>query len=81
MYRQRKVSVGKLEGNGELGDLRWVALDECKKLPLAPITDLVLELLAHLLSTPAAQPEENALYRRLVGRELIEFHRPTLNAE
>jgi 8-oxo-dGTP pyrophosphatase MutT (NUDIX family) len=70
---------GRLRGNGELGDLRWVALDETKKLPLAPITDLVLELLAHLLSTPAEQPDESALYRRVMGRELIELHRPTLH--
>ena len=65
-----RYAHGRLEGNGELGDLRWVPLTEVEALPLAPITELVLGLLT--------KTTEAALYRELAGRELVELHWPDL---
>jgi 8-oxo-dGTP pyrophosphatase MutT (NUDIX family) len=67
---------GKLEGNGELGDLRWVPLTEVEDYPLAPITQLVLGLLTQHLVPSAAKTTEAALYRELAGKELMELHWP-----
>jgi 8-oxo-dGTP pyrophosphatase MutT (NUDIX family) len=67
---------GELEGNGELGDLRWMPLTEVEELPLAPITQLVLGLLTQHLVPAAAKTTEAALYRELAGRELMELHWP-----
>lgn len=67
---------GKLAGNGELQDLRWVSLEESDGLPMGPITRLVLEVLRHRL---AESPQDELgdripLYGELIGRELIEHH-------
>jgi 8-oxo-dGTP pyrophosphatase MutT (NUDIX family) len=67
---------GKLQGNGELGDLRWVPLTEVQQLPLAPITELVLGLLTQHMVPSAAKTTEAALYRELAGKELMELHWP-----
>ncbi len=67
---------GELEGNGELGDLRWVPLEEVETLALAPITQLVLGLLRQQLVPNTARTEEAALYRQLAGKELVELHWP-----
>jgi 8-oxo-dGTP pyrophosphatase MutT (NUDIX family) len=69
---------GSLEGNGELGDLRWVPLTEVEDYPLAPITQLVLGLLTQHLVPDAAKTTEAALYRELAGKELMELHWPAL---
>lgn len=68
---------GELQGNGELGDLRWVPLVDVETLPLAPITNLVLGLLTQHLVPGAAQTTEAALYRDLAGKELMELHWPS----
>ena len=65
---------GELKGNGELGDLQWVDLTEVQKLPLAPITELVLGLLTQHLVPGTAATTEAALYRELAGKELVELH-------
>jgi 8-oxo-dGTP pyrophosphatase MutT (NUDIX family) len=67
---------GELSGNGELGHLHWVNLANAGKLQLAPITRLVLGLLAQHLDPGAARTTEAALYRELAGRELLELHWP-----
>lgn len=69
---------GELAGNGELGDLQWVTLARAQRLPLAPITGLVLDLLARLLSSGSDPADETGSYRALIGRELVELHRPDL---
>lgn len=69
--------LGDLAGNGELGDLQWVSLASASRLPLAPITRLVLELLTQLLSRSNAAAHDTSLYHELVGRELVELHWPT----
>ena len=65
---------GELKGNGELGDLQWVDLTEVQKLPLAPITELVLGLLTQHLVPGTVATTEAALYRELAGKELVELH-------
>ncbi|PLW70711.1 NUDIX hydrolase [Pseudohalioglobus lutimaris] len=67
---------GHLNGNGELGHLHWVKLVNAHKLQLAPITRLVLCLLAQHLVPHTAKTTEAALYRELAGRELVELHWP-----
>jgi 8-oxo-dGTP pyrophosphatase MutT (NUDIX family) len=68
--------TGKLKGNGELAHLHWVSLANVGKLQLAPITQLVLGLLAQHLDPRAASTTEAQLYRELAGRELLELHWP-----
>ena len=65
---------GHLGGNGELGDLQWMALTDVGRLPLAPITELVLQLLAQTLMPPKQHKSDSALHRDLIGRELVELH-------
>jgi 8-oxo-dGTP pyrophosphatase MutT (NUDIX family) len=72
------ATQGELNGNGELGDLRWVPLTEVERLPLAPITQLVLGLLTQHLVPGADRTTEAALYRDLAGKELVELHWPKL---
>ena len=67
---------GDLRGNGELGDLHWVHLEEAPELPLAPITELVLGLLTGLLPQVPDHPGASTLYAQLAGTELAEFHPP-----
>ncbi len=69
---------GNLAGNGELEHLHWVSLARAEALPLAPITRLVLGLLAQQLNPAAARTTEASLYRELAGKELLEWHRPRL---
>jgi 8-oxo-dGTP pyrophosphatase MutT (NUDIX family) len=65
--------TGKLQGNGELEDLRWVNLKQASKLALSPITELVLELLQRRLSGDESSVEDVPFYRSLYGKELIEY--------
>lgn len=69
---------GDLAGNGELLHLHWVKLARASSLPLAPITQLVLELLAQHLDRGKTKTTEAALYRELAGKELLELHWPAL---
>jgi 8-oxo-dGTP pyrophosphatase MutT (NUDIX family) len=63
---------GQLQGNGELEDLRWVDLDHALELPLSPITELVLDLLADRLRGARDSEDRIPLYRSLRGKELVE---------
>jgi 8-oxo-dGTP pyrophosphatase MutT (NUDIX family) len=67
---------GTLAGNGELHDLRWVALEGADRLAMGPITRLVLEVLRHRLTeSPGDELADRVpLYNELIGRELIEHH-------
>ncbi len=47
-----EAARGTLTGNGELGDLHWVGLDEALGLPLPNVTQLVLKLVAGHLADP-----------------------------
>lgn len=68
---------GQLAGNGELGHLHWVSLSRAAGLELAPITRLILGLLAQHLHPDAVKTTEAKLYRELAGRELLELHWPS----
>jgi 8-oxo-dGTP pyrophosphatase MutT (NUDIX family) len=63
---------GTLNGNGELEDLTWVALEDVSRLPLSPITELVLGLLKERLNGDSRGFDHIPFYRELAGRELIE---------
>ncbi|MBA6411950.1 NUDIX hydrolase [Parahaliea sp. F7430] len=69
-----KHMQGSIRSNGELEDLRWVALDEVDQYPLISITRLVLELLQQKLQGTATNPQAIPLFRQLHGQELIEHH-------
>jgi 8-oxo-dGTP pyrophosphatase MutT (NUDIX family) len=64
---------GELGGNGELEDLRWVELHAARRLALSPITELVLNLLHRRLTGKPETPEQVPFFRRLHGKELIEY--------
>jgi 8-oxo-dGTP pyrophosphatase MutT (NUDIX family) len=64
---------GRLRGNGELEDLRWVALEAASELELSPITELVLTLLRRRITGDPEHPEEVPFFRELHGKELIEY--------
>jgi 8-oxo-dGTP pyrophosphatase MutT (NUDIX family) len=46
------AATGELRGDGELEDLRWVALDAVLDLPIAEVTRLVLAEAARLIAAP-----------------------------
>ncbi len=64
---------GTLQGNGELEDLRWVAIDEAHKLELSPITSLILDLLEKRVRGELTVDEGIPYYRSRQGREKIEY--------
>lgn len=65
---------GELTGNGELLDLRWVALEDTRDLELPRITRIVIDLLAQRLKPGAAQPTLIPLVRYRGGRYLFQAH-------
>ena len=64
---------GELSGNGELEDLRWVALHAAHRLALSPITELMLELLQRRITGTPEDVDKVPFFRELNGRELIEY--------
>ena len=64
---------GRLQGNGELEDLRWVNLRSAHRLALSPITALVLDLLKRRITGKPDAVEQIPFYRELNGKELIEY--------
>src|SRR5215475_7630559 len=45
-------ATGKIRHSSELGDVRWVRLDEARELPLPTITGLILGHTGHLIKAP-----------------------------
>ncbi|QQS10850.1 MAG: NUDIX domain-containing protein [Rhodospirillales bacterium] len=49
------VLQGELKDSSELGDIRWVRLDEAQKLPLPTITGIILGEVGRLIKEPPAK--------------------------
>jgi len=47
---QARHAVGTLAGSGELLDLRWVTLEQARRLPIVDVTEFMLEEVGRLLS-------------------------------
>lgn len=60
-------ATGVIRGNGELGDIRWIDLDEAQDLPLPRITHVVLEAVEKRLAHPPRPAGPIPLYRRIHG--------------
>ena len=54
---------GELAGDGELLDLRWVALDEALSLPIPQVTHLVLEEVRRIMDTRPDTPKNRPVPR------------------
>lgn len=67
------VSGGEIKSNGELGDIRWVRLDEAQQLPLPTITGLVLGEVGRLIQEPPRRGRSRRipLFRTLHGKHLL----------
>lgn len=67
------ITGGEIKSNGELGDIRWVRLDEAQQLPIPTITQLVLGEVARLLKEPPmpAQDRRIPLFKTVHGKHLL----------
>jgi 8-oxo-dGTP pyrophosphatase MutT (NUDIX family) len=67
------ITAGDIKSNGELGDIRWVRLDEAQQLPIPTITQLVLGEVARLLKEPPAQADDRRipLFKTVHGKHLL----------
>ncbi|MGE0659987.1 MAG: NUDIX hydrolase [Reyranellaceae bacterium] len=67
------ISGGEIKSNGELGDIRWVRLDEAQQLPIPTITQLVLGEVARLLEEPPASAVDRRipLFKTVYGKHLL----------
>lgn len=66
---------GSLQGNGELLDLQWIALEKTSELELPPVTSLVLELLKRKVRGDPQEAEQVAQdFEVRYGREVFEYH-------
>jgi 8-oxo-dGTP pyrophosphatase MutT (NUDIX family) len=65
---------GTLRGNGELEDLRWVALDAAIALPLPGVTRLVLAEVARLIAEPPPPEPDRPVprVRSVRGRMVVD---------
>ena len=67
------VSGGEIKSNGELGDIRWVRLDDAQQLPLPTITGLILGEVGRLIQEPPkrGQARRIPLFCTLRGKHLL----------
>lgn len=67
------IAGGDIKSNGELGDIRWVRLDEAQQLPVPTITQLVLGEVARLLKEPPKQARGRRipLFKTVHGKHLL----------
>jgi 8-oxo-dGTP pyrophosphatase MutT (NUDIX family) len=67
------IAGGEIKSNGELGDIRWVRLDEAQQLPIPTITQLVLGEVAKLLKEPPKRARERRipLFKTVHGKHLL----------
>lgn len=66
-------ATGTIKSNGELGDIRWVNLEEARKLPLPTITGLILGEVGRLMVEGFGRPEERKipLFKTVRGKHLL----------
>ena len=66
-------ATGEIKSNGELGDIRWVGLDEARELPLPTITGLILGEVGRLMQEPPlpGAPRRIPLFKTLHGKHLL----------
>ncbi len=69
------AAVGELCSDGELADLRWVALSGALDLPIPQITHLVLEEVARLIREPPPRRVERPvpLVHTVHGRDVLAY--------
>jgi len=67
------ITGGEIKSNGELGDIRWVRLDEAQQLPVPTITSLVLGEVARLLKEPPKRSRARRipLFKTVHGKHLL----------
>jgi len=67
------ITGGEIKSNGELGDIRWVPLDEAQQLPVPTITSLVLGEVARLLKEPPTRSRARRipLFKTVHGKHLL----------
>jgi 8-oxo-dGTP pyrophosphatase MutT (NUDIX family) len=67
------ITGGAIKSNGELGDIRWVPLDEAQQLPVPTITSLVLGEVARLLKEPPRRSRDRRipLFKTVYGKHLL----------
>lgn len=67
------IAGGEIKSNGELGDIRWVRLDEAQQLPIPTITQLVLGEVARLLKEPPTKARDRRipLFKTVNGKHLL----------
>jgi 8-oxo-dGTP pyrophosphatase MutT (NUDIX family) len=67
------ITGGEIKSNGELGDIRWVPLDEAQQLPVPTITKLVLGEVARLIKEPPSRSRSRRipLFKTVHGKHLL----------
>lgn len=67
------ITGGEIKSNGELGDIRWVPLDQAQQLPVPTITSLVLGEVARLLKEPPKRSKARRipLFKTVHGKHLL----------
>jgi 8-oxo-dGTP pyrophosphatase MutT (NUDIX family) len=73
MADESAITGGVIKSNGELGDIRWVPLDEAQQLPVPTITTLVLGEVARLLKEPPTRRRDRRipLFKTVHGKHLL----------
>jgi hypothetical protein len=73
MAEESAIAGGDIKSNGELGDIRWVPLDEAQQLPVPTITTLVLGEVARLLKEPPSRRRDRRipLFKTVHGKHLL----------
>ncbi len=73
MAEEQAITGGAIKSNGELGDIRWVPLDEAQQLPVPTITKLILGEVARLLKEPPPRSRKRRipLFKTVHGKHLL----------
>lgn len=73
MAEEAAITGGEIKSNGELGDIRWVRLDEAQQLPVPTITRLILGEVARLLKDPPGRSKGRRipLFKTVYGKHLL----------
>ena len=68
-----EVLQGAVKDSSELGDIRWVRLDEAQKLPLPTITGLILGEVGRLIREPPAPgvPRKIPLFKTIHRKHML----------
>jgi len=73
MMTDAEVLKGTIKDSSELGDIRWVRLDEAQKLPLPTITGLILGEVGRLLREPppVGVPRKIPLFKTIHRKHML----------